>query len=313
MKSPRLIQRVLTSTVDIQHKVWDLMLKGRLQLAPLDKPKNVLDIACGTGIWAIQFAREHPDAMVLGTELSLIQPASAPPNCSFIREDAEDPWVFAERFDFVHLRAVCSCFSDPRAVMQKVFDHLAPGGWCEYDDFAFEQVGADAGAEAFVRASAAARFHRLAVAGLTSVGRDPLAARKYRRWMEEIGFTDVVERQLLCPVNGWPLDPEDRLLGRWMHLDSQKGVPGMVKVLLASGMPQGEIPAFLEEVRVNLADVKMRAYLVCKSGERQGDPALPGRSVLMDSSLRGLRPEAGKISDIQHTGPPKRSARRNVG
>lgn len=241
------------------------MFKGKLYLAPLDKPKNVLDIACGTGIWAIQLAKEHPGSKVLGTELSLIQPASTPSNCSFIREDAEDPWVFGnERFDLVHLRAVCSCFSDSRGVMQKAFDHLAPGGWCEYNDFAFEQIGVDAEAEEFVRASPSARFHRLAVEGLTKVGRDPLVARKYKGWMEEIGFTDVVEKQMLCPVNGWPLDPEDRLLGQWMHLDSVKGVPGMVKVLLASGMSQQEVPAFLEEVKHNLADVKMRAYLVCK-------------------------------------------------
>lgn len=253
-------------TADIQHKIWLLMMKGRLYWAPIAQPTDVLDIACGTGIWAIQLARQHPAATVTGTELSLIQPASAPANCTFIREDAEDPWVFPEgrRFDLVHLRAVCSCFADPRAVMQKAFDQLAPGGWCEYDDFAFEQVPAEPESEAYVRASPSARFLDLATRGLRNAGRDPQVARKYRGWMEEVGFVDVVEHQLLCPINGWPMDPEDRLLGQFMHLNSEKGVPSMVKVLLASGMPPEEVPEFLEEVKHSIADVKLRAYNVCE-------------------------------------------------
>lgn len=242
------------------------MMKGKLYWAPIEQPRDVLDIACGTGIWAIQLARQQPAATVTGTELSLIQPASAPANCAFIREDAEDPWVFEEgrRFDLVHLRAVCSCFTDPRAVMQKVFDQLAPGGWCEYDDFAFEQVPAEAESEAFVRASPSAQFINLVTQGLRNAGRDPLVAKKYKGWMEEIGFVDVVEHQLLCPINGWPLDPEDRLLGQFMHLNSEKGVPSMVKVLLAAGMSQEEVPEFLEKVKHSIADVKLRAYNICE-------------------------------------------------
>lgn len=265
------------------------MMKGKLYWAPIESPKKVLDIACGTGIWAIQVAKQHPEATVVGTELSLIQPAHAPPNCSFIREDAEDPWVFEELFDLVHLRAVCSCFADPRAVMQKAFDQLAPGGWCEYDDFAFERVGADDAAEAFLRASASRRFLDLAARGLRNVGRDPQVARRYRRWMEEVGFVDVAERQLLCPVNGWPLDPEDRLLGQFMHLDSQKGVPGMVKVLLASGMPQEEVPAFLEEVQYSDADVNLRAYNICEWPRSEGEPPRGAAPCLPPSSPHRLQ------------------------
>lgn len=52
-----------------------------------------------------------------------------PPNLSYIiREDAEDEWIFEQRFEFIHLRAVVACFVDPRAVMQQAFDHLEPRG-----------------------------------------------------------------------------------------------------------------------------------------------------------------------------------------
>lgn len=35
-----------------------------------------LDIGTGTGIWAIDFADEHPETTVIGTDLSPIQPDS---------------------------------------------------------------------------------------------------------------------------------------------------------------------------------------------------------------------------------------------
>lgn len=58
----------------MQHKIFTISLNGALYRAPLRSPKNVLDIATGTGIWAIQFAKDHPEANVIGTDLSMIQP-----------------------------------------------------------------------------------------------------------------------------------------------------------------------------------------------------------------------------------------------
>jgi len=40
----------------MQHKMWSITLGGKLHLAPIGpSPENVLDIATGTGIWAINF------------------------------------------------------------------------------------------------------------------------------------------------------------------------------------------------------------------------------------------------------------------
>lgn len=67
-----------------------MTMDNKLHLAPLTNPQNVLDIATGTGIWAIEFgklvlfakiffssfiiAQQYPTATVLGTDLSPIQP-----------------------------------------------------------------------------------------------------------------------------------------------------------------------------------------------------------------------------------------------
>ena len=153
--------------LDLQHQSFRVMLDGKSHLAPITNPKRVLDLATGTGNWAIEFctsinfqsnipfsrcpAQEYPEANVLGTDLSPIQPdlyatscfphstipnstSSIPNNCRFEVDDAEDDWTFSEPFDYIHARAILACFQDNRAIAQKIFDNLAPGGYFELQD-----------------------------------------------------------------------------------------------------------------------------------------------------------------------------------
>lgn len=87
------------------------MLQGRLLFAPIKENAKVLDIGTGTGIWAIEFARQFPETTVIGTDISLIQPTdNLPPNCRFEREDAEDSWMFDSPFDFIRWRLMVASF-----------------------------------------------------------------------------------------------------------------------------------------------------------------------------------------------------------
>lgn len=43
---------------DLQHHLFYLTLDGKLYLAPIaEEPRRVLDIATGSGIWAIDFGK----------------------------------------------------------------------------------------------------------------------------------------------------------------------------------------------------------------------------------------------------------------
>lgn len=53
---------------DLQHHIFYLTLQGKLGLAPNIQPGNqvgrALDLGTGTGIWAMDFGDEHPEAEV---------------------------------------------------------------------------------------------------------------------------------------------------------------------------------------------------------------------------------------------------------
>lgn len=100
--------------MDLAHHLYTLTFEGKLYLAPISpNVSNVLDIGTGTGIWAMDFADEHPSAVVLGTDLSPIQPTWVPPNLKFEVDDCEAEWTYPDNyFDYIHIRTLTGCIKD---------------------------------------------------------------------------------------------------------------------------------------------------------------------------------------------------------
>lgn len=157
---------------------------------------------------------------------------------------------------------MCSCFNDFPGIISRVYDHLRPGGYAEFLDFAFEIVGVDDAAEALYQASSLARFIRCCIAGGATRGKDFQSGRRLKGWMAAAGLRGVAERQFLVPLSAWPLDPADRVLGSWSSLDWVKFLGGSTKLLEAAGVPLEEIPGFLERVRSDILDRNMRVYWI---------------------------------------------------
>lgn len=75
----------------LQFNALTRLFGGKLFFAPLsvdNPPRLVLDVATGTGDWAIQMGDMFPQTQIVATDLSPIQPQDVPPNVSFFVEDS---------------------------------------------------------------------------------------------------------------------------------------------------------------------------------------------------------------------------------
>ena len=99
------------------------MLGGDLHIVALPAKLNrVLDLGTGTGIWAIDFADMHPEASIVGVDLSPIQPKWVPPNCTFEVDDLERPWLFKEPFDFIRSANIAQGIRDWPTYTKRIYE-----------------------------------------------------------------------------------------------------------------------------------------------------------------------------------------------
>ncbi|GKT86921.1 TAM domain methyltransferase [Colletotrichum tofieldiae] len=102
---------------NLNHHLWTLTWDNNLCISPKkDGAKRVLDIGTGTGIWALDYADEHPEATVLGVDLSPIQPNF------FEVDDVEKEWTWKEPFDFVFIRSMIGSFSSWPDLIAKAYE-----------------------------------------------------------------------------------------------------------------------------------------------------------------------------------------------
>ncbi|KAG8768465.1 hypothetical protein FRB91_010007 [Serendipita sp. 411] len=101
--------------------------------------KSILDLGCGTGTWAIEMAREYPDAEVLGIDLAPVpvDGDTLPSNCRFEVDNINLGLAhFGGQFDVVHIRFVGSGLQNFKERMKDVHNCLKPGGiviWVDAD------------------------------------------------------------------------------------------------------------------------------------------------------------------------------------
>ncbi|KAF2738092.1 S-adenosyl-L-methionine-dependent methyltransferase [Polyplosphaeria fusca] len=246
--------------LDIAHQMFMIMLNNKLHLAPYEHPQNVLDLGCGTGIWCVDMADEHPAAQVTGVDLSPIQPSFAPPNCKFEIDDVTSPWTYDQNsFDFINIRALYGSVADWASLYKEVFDHLAPGGYIHQVEMSIQFKSDDDSLKPdHILSQWSDIFHE---AG-EKFGKSFKAVHDLGKWMVDAGFEDVNERWYKVPVGGWSSDAHLKELGRWNLLHCTQGAEGWGLFLLTSVMKwtPDEARVFIAKFKQGLKDRSVHAY-----------------------------------------------------
>ncbi|CAK7217365.1 hypothetical protein SCUCBS95973_003124 [Sporothrix curviconia] len=260
--------------LDLQHHLATRLLEGKLHLAPIGSVHRVLDFGTGTGIWAVEFAEQHPEADVLGTDLSPIQPEYVPPNLRFEIDDVEDEWVYSVPFDFVHGRYILPSLKDPRATLQRIFEFLQPGGWVEI----METLMVIEAIDDSLSKTVLPRWHQLILDGVRKMGRgDPMVPLKARQWLSEIGFVNVTEKKFAVPANSWARGDEQKIRGHLMMTNLLEAAQGITMSICMRvwGWTKEEVEVFLVDVRAALKDRANHGYvpILCVYAQKPELPA----------------------------------------
>ncbi|ETS73815.1 hypothetical protein PFICI_14761 [Pestalotiopsis fici W106-1] len=243
---------------DFQHALYEIILDGRLALAPIESPHYALEIGTGTGIWAIDFAEQHPTCHVVGTDLSLIQAAPRTSNCQFFLENSEtQDWLFPFRLDYVHLRSMGPCFTDIRTVFHKAYNHMSAGGWIEVQDGIWEIFSTDGSH----RGSAMERWLDLIKVGALSQGRDMSKVRRAKEYLLEAGFTNICDIQIPAPTSPWAKDKRLKRIGYYNGTAMLSALAPYRKMLGFAGLEPSEIEDLVSNVSKELHDIRKHWYM----------------------------------------------------
>ena len=110
----------------------------------------------------------------------------------------EDVWKH-KPFSFIHLRSLAGSLKDWPRLFEQAFSNLEPGGWLEVVEFEVwvrdqKDESADAKDKELVDATMISKWQEgLAEAG-DKIGRRFDVGVNLKKWMEQAGFIEVVER-----------------------------------------------------------------------------------------------------------------------
>lgn len=183
---------------------------------------------------------------------------SVPPNCHFEVDDCEDDWNFSHKFDFIHGRALGTCFKDPATVLAKAYDFLVPGGYLEMQDaiMPMRYVG-DIPTECSLY-----KWNQLLVEASIKAGRPWTNVKNYGKWFKEIGFEDIQEKTFYWPTNQWPKGEYFKTISTYFQRDLLDGLEGFSMKLFTKilGWSKEKVQVFLVDVRNDLKNPFIHAY-----------------------------------------------------
>ncbi|KXH65002.1 methyltransferase domain-containing protein [Colletotrichum salicis] len=212
---------------------------------------RVLDVGTGSGIWAVNFADDHPEAEI---------------------DDVEEEWTWSRPFNYIHSRVMTGAIDDWDLYPRRCYEHqthsnLEPGGWIELQELDVNVTSDDG---TLTPHHVLSHWSRLLAAASQKLGRpyiDPralAAAHDPTTGLAAVGFVDVSVTTFKWPLNEWPKSAKHKQLGR---IQLENGTTGMEAFTMAAftrafkWTPEA-VNVFLVDVRNDLRDRDIHAYML---------------------------------------------------
>ncbi|KAF9568340.1 hypothetical protein EC968_002951 [Mortierella alpina] len=204
--APYMLPNDLTESerLDAQHYIVRYCFQGNYNVK-LDRtvPLKILDVATGTGVWALEMAQEFPTAEIHGVDISPIYPTHetsdrpVPSNCHFRLCNVLDGLPYPDNyFDFVYQRLLVYAFTPAqrRQVNTELLRVLKPSGYVqlvESDGLIYNAGPTTAMANAL----------SLDTPRKKSV--DPTDVQRLKPGLKRAGFANVNAFCIALPVGDW--------------------------------------------------------------------------------------------------------------
>ncbi|KAF2185641.1 S-adenosyl-L-methionine-dependent methyltransferase [Zopfia rhizophila CBS 207.26] len=241
--------------LNVVHHMLKKALGDRTYLAPCTGFQRVLDIGTGTGIWAIEMGDNHPQAEILGNDLSPIQPSWVPPNVRFEVDDFESRWAYGVPFDLIFGRTLLFSVSDWPKLVREAYNNVKPGGWVEFQDFNTQYYSEDG---TLGPSSNTAKWLSLLIDSSCKNGKEPCPGPNLEGLMKDAGFQNVVHQKVKLPIGPWAKDEKQKEIGLFNLVQVLDGLEAFSMRLMT-----GVLNWQPEEVEVLCA--KVRSELKSKS------------------------------------------------
>ncbi|KAF4416316.1 hypothetical protein FACUT_12677 [Fusarium acutatum] len=273
-------------SIDITHHVLTLLLDGNLTLVPLkddiqvsgssghrnaygdtDKLKRVLDVGTGTveytpdTDWYSDFADEHPNVEVIGTDLSPIQPSWVPPNVKFELEDATKDWSWPKsHFDLVHVRFLMGAIADWGTLFKEASHCCKPGGFVESGEINPTFYSDDGSID---DVDALQTWNRLVIESGKGFGRSFTDIENDIQLFRDAGLADVQSFDFKVPIGGWPKNEKMRKVGQFLRASIENDLEGYTMMVWHHivNWPKNEYQVFLMNMRKAFKDKRIHGYM----------------------------------------------------
>ncbi|KAI0400117.1 S-adenosyl-L-methionine-dependent methyltransferase [Xylaria palmicola] len=250
-------------SMDILHHVSTLMQDGKITMAHIDESvQRVLDVGCGTGIWAIDFADQYPHTEVIGVDISPSQPQWIPPNLKFEIDDITQPWTYTPNsFDYIHMRWLIGAVPDWYTLFREVYQTLKPGGIFESKESSC-LIQSDDGTVPY--GSALDQWGRVFTEAGRKFGRTfrPLEDDLQIKAMEAAGFVDIKVYNMKTTIGPWAADAKHKEIGQYARLALEQDIEGFIMYMWTSvlGWTREEIAVYAAHLRRELRSPHYHAY-----------------------------------------------------